>query len=111
MTGAVTLTQRFGSALNLNVHFHLLVLDGVYRRDGEGRLVFVPVPAPSTDMLKQLADSLLSRLGAEHARALSDEALDCLRRYDYPGNIRELAAALGISERTLYRKLRRLVSP
>ena len=46
MTGAVTLIQRFGSALNLNVHFHLLVLDGVYRRDGEGRLVFVPVPSP-----------------------------------------------------------------
>jgi hypothetical protein len=36
VTGAVTLIQRFGSALNLNVHFHLLVLDGVYRRDDEG---------------------------------------------------------------------------
>ena len=45
VTGAVTLIQRFGSALNLNVHFHLLVLDGVYRREGEGRLRFVPVPA------------------------------------------------------------------
>jgi hypothetical protein len=29
-TGAVTLMQRFGSALNLNVHFHMLFLDGVY---------------------------------------------------------------------------------
>ena len=29
-TGAVTLIQRFGSALNLNIHFHLLVLDGAY---------------------------------------------------------------------------------
>jgi len=28
-TGAVTLIQRFGSALNLNVHFHMLLLDGV----------------------------------------------------------------------------------
>ncbi|MDP9141417.1 MAG: transposase [Pseudomonadota bacterium] len=28
--GAVTLIQRFGSALNLNVHFHMLFLDGVY---------------------------------------------------------------------------------
>ena len=28
--GAVTLIQRFGSALNLNVHFHMLMLDGVY---------------------------------------------------------------------------------
>ena len=28
-TGAVTLIQRFGSALNLNIHFHMLYLDGV----------------------------------------------------------------------------------
>ena len=27
--GAVTLIQRFGSALNLNIHFHMLFLDGV----------------------------------------------------------------------------------
>ena len=29
-TGAVTLIQRFSSALNLNIHFHMLFLDGVY---------------------------------------------------------------------------------
>jgi len=29
-TGAVTLIQRFDSALNLNIHFHGLFLDGVY---------------------------------------------------------------------------------
>jgi hypothetical protein len=28
-TDAVTLIQRFGSALNLNVHLHMLFLDGV----------------------------------------------------------------------------------
>jgi len=31
LSGAVTFVQRFGGALNLNVHFHTLVLDGVYR--------------------------------------------------------------------------------
>jgi hypothetical protein len=69
VTGAVTLIQRFGSALNLNVHFHLLVLDGVYRRDGEGRLVFVPVPAPSTDTLKQLVQRIAERVGRALERA------------------------------------------
>ena len=29
-SGAVTLIQRFGSAANLNIHLHCLVLDGVY---------------------------------------------------------------------------------
>jgi hypothetical protein len=28
-SGAVIVAQRFGSALNLNLHFHALVLDGV----------------------------------------------------------------------------------
>lgn len=32
-TGAVTLIQRFGSSINLNVHYHILFLDGAY--DGE----------------------------------------------------------------------------
>jgi hypothetical protein len=31
-TGAVTLIQQFGSALNLNVHFHMLFLDRQSRR-------------------------------------------------------------------------------
>jgi hypothetical protein len=29
-TGAVTFIQRFGSALNLNVYFHMLFIDGTY---------------------------------------------------------------------------------
>ena len=40
-SGAVPLTQRFGSAANLNIHLHRLVLDGVYRRGTECELVFV----------------------------------------------------------------------
>ncbi|MBI4262916.1 MAG: transposase zinc-binding domain-containing protein [Acidobacteria bacterium] len=32
--GAVAIIQRFGAALNLNIHVHALVLDGVYVQDG-----------------------------------------------------------------------------
>jgi hypothetical protein len=35
-TGAVTLIQCFGGALNLNVHFHMLFLDGAYVDDANG---------------------------------------------------------------------------
>jgi len=36
--GSVTFIQRFGSALNLHVHYHLLFLEGVYLdRTGQGR--------------------------------------------------------------------------
>ena len=33
--GAVTFIQRFGSAMNLNLHFHTLALDGVYADTGD----------------------------------------------------------------------------
>ncbi len=36
-TGTVTLIQRFGSAANLNIHLHCLMLDGVYRLGLPGR--------------------------------------------------------------------------
>jgi hypothetical protein len=36
-TGAVTLIQRFGSALNLNPHPHMLFLDGASTFRGRGR--------------------------------------------------------------------------
>jgi hypothetical protein len=65
----VTLIQRFGSALNLNVHFHLLVLDGVYRREGEGQLRFVPLPAPSSEELQALVQRIAERIGRSLERS------------------------------------------
>jgi hypothetical protein len=42
-TGSVTVVQRFGSALNLNVHFHVLMLDGLFaERDGRMRFRRLP---------------------------------------------------------------------
>jgi hypothetical protein len=40
--GAVAVIQRFGGALNLNVHVHALVLDGVFARNRAGTLNFHP---------------------------------------------------------------------
>ncbi len=60
-TGAVTLIQRFGSAANLNIHLHCLVLDGVYRRT-EGEPVFQAARAPSRDELAALLEKIIARL-------------------------------------------------
>jgi hypothetical protein len=46
-TGSVTVMQRAGSGLNTNLHFHTLVLDGVFIEERGGALVFHPAPAPS----------------------------------------------------------------
>ena len=62
-TGAVTLIQRFGSALNLNLHFHMLFLDGVYVERPDGRVRFRWVKAPLSAELTQLADTIAHRVG------------------------------------------------
>ena len=61
-TGAVTLIQRFGSALNLNIHFDMLFLDGVYS-SGSLPLRFLQVKAPSGIELTQLTHTIATRVG------------------------------------------------
>jgi hypothetical protein len=47
-TSAVTLIQRFGGALNLNIHFHMLFLDGVYEINSVGAIgQFHEIKAPT----------------------------------------------------------------
>ena len=62
-TGAVTLIQTFGSALNANIHFHMLFLDGVYVDAVNGGVQFRWVKAPTTDELRQLTHTIARRIG------------------------------------------------
>jgi hypothetical protein len=62
-TGAVTLVQRFGGALNLNIHFHMLFLDGVYFRGSKGQMMrFRPVRAPTKAELTKLTNTIARRV-------------------------------------------------
>ncbi|MDP2183912.1 MAG: transposase [Pseudolabrys sp.] len=85
--GAVTLIQRFGSALNLNIHFHMLWLDGVYEpvaaRPVKPRLH--RARAPTSAQLTQLAGTIARRVcrhltrkgwleGEDESAFLSDSA-------------------------------------
>ena len=63
-TGAVTLIQRFGSALNLNIHFHMLFLDGVYIGGANGYPIrFLGVKAPTKGELTRLTHMIAQRVG------------------------------------------------
>ena len=61
-TGAVTLIQRFGSALNLNVHFHMLFLDGVYTETKYGKKRFLRANAPDQNELVALVHTISHRV-------------------------------------------------
>ena len=70
-SGAVAIVQRFGGALNLNIHFHALVLDGVFSQNGD-RVRFHPgPPLDAADVDEVLATveayvrGLLARRGSD----------------------------------------------
>lgn len=78
--GSVVCVQRFGS-LNLNVHFHVLVLDGVFTRDPQGLVRFHPAPAPTAadlggivERTRRRACAWLGRRGYLDERPLEDRS-------------------------------------
>jgi len=121
-TGIVAAVQRTDSALRLNVHFHVLALDGVYVREGEhGPLVFRALPTPTraevADIAARTAERIEQLLHA-HGRSLDPQMEDAEPpelSSDEPGLAAcYAAAARGVSvsgERTGQVPLRLVVSP
>lgn len=52
---AVTLVQRFGSLLQLNVHDHSVIPDGVFADDADGRFAFFELPPPTDADVESIA--------------------------------------------------------
>jgi len=62
-TGAVTLIQNFGGALNAHIHFHMLFLDGAYiDSTDKSQLRFRRVKAPTNDELTHLTHTIARRV-------------------------------------------------
>jgi hypothetical protein len=61
-TGAMTVVQRFGSSLALNVHFHTLAVDGVWATRADGCLDFHPLPAPSDRDVARIARAVCRKV-------------------------------------------------
>ena len=77
-TGSVAALQRVDSALRLNVHYHILALDGVYVADAQS-LRFLPLPTPKraevADIARRTAERVEKILRA-HGRSLDPEQGD-----------------------------------
>jgi len=61
-TAGVTAVQRFGSAINLNVHFHTLVPDGVFDLSGPGPARFVPLRSPTDEEVVRLLTAVIRKV-------------------------------------------------
>jgi hypothetical protein len=78
--GAITFVQRFGGSLNLNVHLHCVIPDGVFVRE-KGAIRFVPLGAPPDSEVEAILRRIVVRLlPLLHARreAMETEQPDAL---------------------------------
>src|SRR5262249_34010115 len=72
-SGSVTVIQRFGGGLNLNVHYHTLLFDGVFYADrASNALDFRPLPPPTDEEV----GVVLARIAARVQRLLKRRGLD-----------------------------------
>ena len=62
--GAVTLIQRFGIALNMNIHFHILLLSGLYMCRDDRPPRFKRVKAPYKSELEALVSCSVNQFVA-----------------------------------------------
>jgi hypothetical protein len=60
--GAVGFIQRFSDALNLDPHFHVMALDGIYIDDAEGEPVFRRVGPPMDAEVARVAKRVHRRV-------------------------------------------------
>jgi hypothetical protein len=80
-TGCVNQVQRFGSALNANLHFHALLLDGVYTAPD-------PFTAPSFHCATRITDAEVAKL----LFAIRSRVLRLCRRRGLMGEEQEIDA-------------------
>ena len=60
--GGILVRHRFGGSLNLHIHDHVLLLDGVYVTGEDGNLRFQQTPPPRDEEMQDLANTLHRRL-------------------------------------------------
>src|SRR5262245_52787756 len=98
LSASVTVMQRAGGALNTNLHFHTLVLDGVFTEAPEGALEFHPARGPSdAEVAAALATicQRVQRLLVRHGLEPADDATG--RRIGWRTSHPVLAGIVGAS--------------
>lgn len=80
-----------------NIDFEQKIAEGEFREDLYYRLSVIPIEIPPlrerVDGIETLSEALLQKIAGRQNRshlAISAEALQLLREYDWPGNVRQL---------------------
>jgi hypothetical protein len=58
----VTFVQRFGGAINFNIHLHSLVIDGIYYADPNKRICFQRLPQPADSEVVRVTVCIVKKI-------------------------------------------------
>ena len=97
--GAITVIQRFGGALNLNIHFHILVLDGVYETENGFEPFFFQTLKPSNkDIQNVIKKYQIKMLKVLQRRGLvpKDEFDNRVEEFEEPEDIQTLSQGASV---------------
>ena len=85
--GAVTFIQRFGSALNAHLHFHICVIDGVFSQGADGALRFHPAAGLDGAAVAAVAGLVRQRVLRLYERSgrLDAQAAQTMRQWRHGG--------------------------
>jgi len=93
--GIETLKTNFRLISASHKNLRVMVDNGEFRNDLYYRISAFPLHIPSLkeriEDIPLLVDSLLKRFYPEINMTISNEAIECLQQYPFPGNIRELS--------------------
>ncbi len=95
--GSVTVIQRFGGGLQLNVHFHSLLLDGVFAEGVNGALEFHRADPPGNAEVARLLATIYRRV----RRLLARRGLDVEDAPDIDPLAEESLALAGITSASI----------
>ena len=105
-SGAVAFQQRFGSALQLTPHFHILMPDGIWVKGSQGEAGFHPLPPPSTEEVEHLLKKILrkalklfGKLGLEQEENPPHSALELLQAHAVQRQFRWAELGLKVPKR------------
>jgi hypothetical protein len=85
--GAVSFLHRFGSALNPHVHFHCVVIDGLFQPDADGRVCFHEAVGLTQKHIAQVQEQVRRRVLRVFVRRglLEPEAARNMRAWEGSG--------------------------
>ena len=85
--GAVSFVHRFGSTLNVHVHFRCCVIDGVFTEDGEGQVQLAEAAALTAEDCGAVQQQVRQRVLRWFARAGHPDAADArdMASWDHGG--------------------------